>query len=398
MNIIKKYILVVLLALTQAAAYAYEVGDTIKENGVKYLLVDKFFYGRYCIDKKSSKGDIFEDIDMNLYMGRVLAVGTDKTQKDICLAKRLRYITNSAFSDSVPTVEQYSLVGINDNAFADEVLESITIPEGLKHIGSGAFRNMKVEKGSLWMPFVGEYGEGVFSGLRADLVFTSPWIKPFEERIYTKLNNTFVPTDSLPKIIVGFPKSRDYSKSKGWPVDNILYYGFSILDEKRVRECMNISCDIIERNSFRNTTKKFKYPVIPVSRKSSSTYFLTSPSGVMIEVKKKKFRNREKNPYTVYNDVRDFYATPYFYYFKEFESPSFLMNGMFFRLENNGQYVYFTLDGKKMEYSLVADEEGFDPFGTRIISKEEIEKRKAKEVNIKKLDKKTDDLMKRFGF
>ena len=51
-----------------------------------------------------------------------------------------------------------------------------------------------------------------------------------------------------------------------------------------------------------------------------------------------------------------------------------------------------------MEYSLVANEEGFDPFGTRIISKEEIEKRKAKEVNIKKLDKKTDDLMKRFGF
>lgn len=118
----------------------------------------------------------------------------------------------------------------------------------------------------------------------------------------------------------------------------------------------------------------------------------------MIEVKKKKFSRKEINPYTVYNDVRDYYATPYFYYYKGIESPTFVMNGMFFRLENNGQYVYFTLDGKKMEYSLVANEEGFDPFGTRIISKEEIEKRKAKEANIKKLDKKTDDLMKRFGF
>ena len=186
MNIITKFISVVLLALTQATAFAYEVGDTITENGVKYILVDKYFYGRYCVDKKN-----VEDIHMNLYVGRVLAVATDKTRKDICLATNFRYITNGAFPDSVPTVEQYSLVGINDNAFADEELESITIPEGLRHIGSGAFRNMKVDKGSLWMPFVWEYGEGVFSGLRADLVFTSSWIKPFDERIYTKFKKTF---------------------------------------------------------------------------------------------------------------------------------------------------------------------------------------------------------------
>ncbi len=394
MNIITKFISVVLLALTQATAFAYEVGDTITENGVKYILVDKYFYGRYCVDKKN-----VEDIHMNLYVGRVLAVATDKTRKDICLATNFRYITNGAFPDSVPTVEQYSLVGINDNAFADEELESITVPEGLRHIGSGAFRNMKVDKGSLWMPFVWEYGEGVFSGLRADLVFTSSWIKPFDERIYTKFKKTFEPAESLPKIIVRTSELRNFSKSKGWPVDSMLCYGSAILNEKERRERDRISCNV-ERNSYnKRIYRSLNYPAISLSKKSSSSRsFLTSSSGVMIEVKKKKFSRKEINPYTVYNDVRDYYATPYFYYYKGIESPTFVMNGMFFRLENNGQYVYFTLDGKKMEYSLVANEEGFDPFGTRIISKEEIEKRKAKEVNIKKLDKKTDDLMKRFGF
>ena len=67
---------------------------------------------------------------MNLYVGRVLAVATDKTKKDICLATNFRYITNGAFPDSVPTVEQYSLVGINDNAFADEELKALLYLKG----------------------------------------------------------------------------------------------------------------------------------------------------------------------------------------------------------------------------------------------------------------------------
>lgn len=400
MNNITKPILTLLLALFQATAFAYEVGDIITEDGVKYFVVEKHFKGRFKYADKKVKDD-----KQYLYEGQVLAIGTDKTTKHICIAEKLQYETKKAAQDTTTTVERFFLMGINDYAFANEDVESISLPTCLDCIGDGAFRNMKVTKGSLWMPFVKKYGEGVFTGLKADLIFRTSWVKPYsdQDRIYSKLNHTFEPADSLPTIIVRSSALKDYTKSNGWPTDQMLCYGYNLLEEKRESElAVNENC--MSRVDTVNAllVKQIKYiqgaPSYSKPLGTSFAFATADTNGVLISVNKMKFRKKEKNPYAVYNDARDAFATPYLYSYESIQSPSIEMNDQFFRLEDKDTYVYFTTDGKKVEHSVVADKDGLDPFGTRIISKEEIEKRKAKEVNIKKLDKRTDDLMKRFGF
>ncbi len=401
MNNITKPILTLLLALFQVTAFAYEVGETITENGVKYFVVEKHFKGRFRYADKKVKDD-----KQYLYEGQVLAIGTDKTTKHLCIAEKLQYETKKAAQDTTTTVERFFLMGINDYAFANEDVESISLPTCLDCIGDGAFRNMKVTKGSLWMPFVKKYGVGVFTGLKADLIFRTSCIKPYsadQAPIYPKLNHTFEPADSLPTIIVRVSALKDYTKSNGWPTDQMLYYGYNLLKEK-IESDLAVNENCMSRVDTVNAllVKQIEYiqgaPSYNKPLESNFAFATADTNGVLISVNKMKFRKKEKNPYAVYNDARDAFATPYLYSYESIQSPSIEMNDQFFRLEDKGTYVYFTIDGKKVEYSVVADKDGLDPFGTRIISKEEIEKRKAKEVNIKKLDKRTDDLMKRFGF
>ncbi|MCQ2234243.1 MAG: leucine-rich repeat domain-containing protein [Paludibacteraceae bacterium] len=388
MNCITKYLSIVLFALLQATAFAYEVGDTITEYGVKYFVVEKHYVGRWQYDV--TKKNVC-DYGANVYGGQVLAIGADGVTKNICVAKELRYVSKRNPNDSVPIVEQFFVMGINDNAFANEEFETINIPEGLDYIADGAFQNTKITSGSLWLPYAYRLGEGVFTGLKADLVF-------FEMKIAnTLLNHTFEPIDSLPTIIAPSLSLKMFRNENGWPADKILGYGSKILSEKHSRECREISkCGPVIGLS---ETKKYgSYQLRLNNASTTHTFFTSSSNGVLITVKKIKLGKKEKNPYAVYNDARNQYSIPFFYYYKDISSPSFIMNDMFFRLENKDQYVYFTLDGKKVDIDVVADKDGFDPFGTRIVSEEEIQKRKAKEININKLDKKADDLMKRFGF